>query len=140
MEDITVFGRQYIRRQTISDALAGLTPEQVRDLVRQSLDDDKGMDIVSIPLAGKSTIADYMIIATGASNRQVAAMADNVEFKLKKAGVAIMGKEGTQQADWVLLDTAEVIVHIFRPEVREFYALERMWTQSSSSDEVVHVS
>ncbi|MGB1894362.1 MAG: ribosome silencing factor [Candidatus Puniceispirillaceae bacterium] len=117
-----------------------MTPEQVKDLVRQSLDDDKGMDIVSIPLAGKSTIADYMIIATGASNRQVAAMADNVEFKLKKVGVAIMGKEGTQQADWVLLDTAEVIVHIFRPEVREFYALERMWTQSSSSDEVVHVS
>ena len=108
--------------------------------MRQSLDDDKGMDIVSIPLAGKSTIADYMVIATGASNRQVAAMADNVEVKLKKAGIAIMGKEGTQQADWVLLDTAEVIVHIFRPEVREFYALERMWTQSSSSDEVVHVS
>ena len=129
-----------LRRRTISDALAGLTPEQVKDLVRQSLDDDKGMDVVSIPLAGKSTIADYMIIATGASNRQVAAMADNVEFKLKKAGVAIMGKEGTQQADWVLLDTAEVIVHIFRPEVREFYALERMWTQSLSSDEVVHVS
>ena len=129
-----------LRRRTISDALAGLTPEQVKDIVRQSLDDDKGMDIVSIPLAGKSTIADYMIIATGASNRQVAAMADNVEFKLRKAGVAIMGKEGTQQADWVLLDTAEVIVHIFRPEVREFYALERMWTQSSSSDEVVHVS
>ena len=129
-----------LRRGTISDALAGLTPEQVKDLVRQSLDDDKGMDIVSIPLAGKSTIADYMIIATGASNRQVAAMADNVEFKLKKVGVAIMGKEGTQKADWVLLDTAEVIVHIFRPEVREFYALERMWTQSSSSDEVVHVS
>ena len=129
-----------LRRRTISDALAGLTPEQVKDLVRQSLDDDKGMDIVSIPLAGKSTIADYMIIATGASNHQVAAMEDNVEFKLKKAGVAIMGKEGTQQADWVLLDTAEVIVHIFRPEVREFYALERMWTQSSSSDEVVHVS
>ena len=140
MEDITVFGRQYIRRQTISDALAGLTPEQVRDLVRQSLDDDKGTDIVTIPLAGKSTIADYMVIATGASNRQVAAMAGHIEFKLKQAGIAIMGKEGTQQADWVLLDTAEVIVHIFRPEVREFYALERMWTQSSSQDEVVHVS
>ena len=137
---MTVFDRQHIRRQTISDALAGLTPEQVRDLVRQSLDDDKGMDIVTIPLAGKSTIADYMVIATGSSNRQVAAMADHIEFKLKQAGIAIMGKEGTQQADWVLLDTAEVIVHIFRPEVREFYALERMWTQTSSQDEVVHVS
>ena len=131
---------QNTRRQTISDALAGLTPEQVKDLVRQSLDDDKGMDIVTIPLAGKSTIADYMIIATGASSRQVASMADHIEFKLKKAGIAIMGKEGMQQADWVLLDTAEVIVHIFQPEVRDFYALERMWTQPSSTDEVVHVS
>ena len=108
--------------------------------MRQSLDDDKGMDIVTIPLAGKSTIADYMIIATGASGRQVAAMADHIEFKLKKSGIAIMGKEGIQQADWVLLDTAEVIVHIFRPEVRDFYALERMWTQTASTDEVVHVS
>ena len=108
--------------------------------MRQSLDDDKGMDIVTIPLAGKSTIADYMIIATGASSRQVAAMADHIEFKMKKAGIAIMGKEGIQQADWVLLDTAEVIVHIFRPEVRDFYALERMWTQTASTDEVVHVS
>ena len=108
--------------------------------MRQSLDDDKGMDIVTIPLAGKSTIADYMIIVTGASSRQVAAMADHIEFKLKKAGIAIMGKEGIQQADWVLLDTAEVIVHIFRPEVRDFYALERMWTQTASTDEVVHVS
>lgn len=108
--------------------------------MRQSLDDDKGMDIVTIPLAGKSTIADYMIIATGASSRQVAAMADHIEFKLKKSGIAIMGKEGIQQADWVLLDTAEVIVHIFRPEVRDFYALERMWTQTASTDEVVHVS
>jgi ribosome-associated protein len=98
------------------------------------------MDIVTIPLAGKSTIADYMIIATGASSRQVAAMADHIEFKLKKSGIAIMGKEGIQQADWVLLDTAEVIVHIFRPEVRDFYALERMWTQTASTDEVVHVS
>ena len=98
------------------------------------------MDIVTIPLAGKSTIADYMIIATGASSRQVAAMADHIEFKLKKAGIAIMGKEGIQQADWVLLDTAEVIVHIFRPEVRDFYALERMWTQTASTVEVVHVS
>ena len=94
-----------LRRRTISDALAGLTPEQVKDLVRQSLDDDKGMDIVSIPLAGKSTIADYMIIATGASNRQVAAMADNVEFKLKKAGVAIMVRKAHSKLTgcyWIL--------------------------------------
>ncbi len=116
-----------------------MTPEQVKDIVRQSLDDDKGLDIVTIPLAGKSTIADYMIIATGSSNRQVAAMAQHIEVKLKQAGIAVIGKEGLQQADWVLLDTAEVIVHIFRPEVREFYALERMWNQSSEDDEVVHV-
>jgi len=117
-----------------------LTPDKVKDIVWQSLDDDKGIDIVTIPLAGKSTIADFMIIATGKSNRQVDAMANKIEVKLKQAGIAIMGKEGMQQADWVLLDTAEVIVHIFRPEVREFYALERMWTQTSSQDEVVHVT
>jgi len=104
------------------------------------LDSDKGIDITTIPLAGKSTLADFMIIATGASGRQVAAMAEHVEVKLKQAGIAVIGKEGTRQADWVLLDTAEVIVHIFRPEVREFYALERMWTQSIDDDEIVHVS
>lgn len=104
-----------------------------------SLDDDKGVDIVSIPLSGKSTMADYMIVASGQSSRQVAAMADHVEMKLKENGVEILGKEGVEQADWVLLDTADVIIHLFRPEVREFYQLERMW-ETSQADEIVTVT
>ena len=105
----------------------------------QSLDDNKGIDIVSIPLDGKSLIADFMVIASGASSRQVAALAENLEVELKRAGVPILGKEGFAQADWVLLDTAEVIVHLFRPEVRDFYSLERMWDTATPRDEIVHV-
>ena len=108
-------------------------------MVLQSLDDNKGIDIVSIPLDGKSLIADFMVIASGASSRQVAALAENLEVKLKRAGVPILGKEGLAQADWVLLDTAEVIVHLFRPEVRDFYSLERMWDIATPRDEIVHV-
>ena len=105
----------------------------------QSLDDNKGIDIVSIPLEGKSTIADFMVIASGTSSRQVAALAEHLEVRLKSAGVPILGKEGLAQADWVLLDTAEVIVHLFRPEVRDFYSLERMWDTATPRDEIVHV-
>ena len=105
----------------------------------QSLDDNKGSDIVSIPLDGKSSIADFMIIASGGSSRQVAALAEHLEVKLKRAGVPILGKEGITQADWVLLDTAEVIIHLFRPEVRDFYSLERMWETATPYNEIVHV-
>ncbi len=105
----------------------------------QSLDDNKGIDIVSIPLDGKSSIADFMIIASGGSSRHVAALAEHVEVKLKRSNVPILGKEGLVQADWVLLDTAEVIVHLFRPEVRDFYSLERMWDTATQHDEIVHV-
>ena len=72
-------------------------------------------------------MADYMVVASGASSRQVTAMAEHLEFKLKQEKVSIVGLEGLRQADWVLLDANDVIVHIFRPEVREFYGLERMW-------------
>ena len=105
----------------------------------QSLDDNKGIDIVSIPLDGKSSIADFMVIASGSSSRQVAALAEHLEVKLKRAGVSILGKEGLAQADWVLLDTAEVIVHLFRPEVRDFYSLERMWDTVTPRDGIVQV-
>ena len=123
-----------LRRATIQPIKPQLTPEQVRDLVLQSLEDDKGQDILTIPLHGKSAMADYMVIASGTSTRQVAAMAEKLEFKLKQAGIGVFGKEGARQADWVLLDTADVIVHLFRPEVREFYALERMWQVSNEAD------
>ena len=81
-------------------------------------------------------MADYMVVASGASSRQVAAMAEHLEFKLKQEKVDILGIEGLRQADWVLLDANDVIVHIFRPEVREFYGLERMWVDDMLAEVV----
>jgi ribosome-associated protein len=96
-------------------------------IVATSLDDDKAEDIVSIDLRGKSSIADYMVIATGRSSRQLAAMAQHLDEKLTKLGVKDVAVEGMTQGDWVLLDGGDVVVHLFRPEVREFYNLEKMW-------------
>jgi len=79
-------------------------------------------------------MADYMVVASGTSSRQVAAMAEHLEFKLKQEKVGILGLEGLRQADWVLLDANDVIVHIFRPEVRDFYGLERMWADDMSAE------
>ncbi|NBW04318.1 MAG: ribosome silencing factor [Alphaproteobacteria bacterium] len=101
-----------------------------------SLEDDKAEDILTISLAGKSAMADYMVIASGSSSRQVAAMAEHLETKLKQQKVDILGLEGLRQADWVLLDANDVIVHLFRPEVREFYGLERMWADDSSGETI----
>ena len=84
-------------------------------------------------------MADYMVVASGASSRQVAAMAEHLEFKLKQEKVNILGLEGLRQADWVLLDANDVIVHIFRPEVREFYGIERMWADGGV-EEIVRVT
>jgi ribosome-associated protein len=95
--------------------------------VTGSLDDDKAEDIVTIALAGKSSIGDYMVIASGRSTRQVAAMADHLVSKLKQTGAGRVNVEGLRTGDWVLIDAGDIIVHLFRPEVREFYALEKMW-------------
>ena len=92
-----------------------------------SLDDDKALDIVSIPLGEKSSIADHMIIASGSSSRQLAAMADHLERRLKDVGCPPIGSEGADSGDWILIDIGDVVVHLFRPEVREFYQLEKMW-------------
>ncbi len=91
------------------------------------MEDDKAEDLVTIDLAGKSTIADYMIIANGRSQRQVGAMAEHLREKLKAAGLASVPVEGAQRCDWVLIDAGDVIIHLFRPEVRAFYNLEKMW-------------
>src|SRR5437773_1289649 len=96
-------------------------------LVRRSLDDDKAEDIVVIDLKGKSSFADYMVIATGRSNRQVVAIAEHLAERLKQAGQGYIPVEGKQRGDWVLVDAGDVVVHVFRPEPRAFYALEKMW-------------
>ncbi|MFO1158520.1 MAG: nicotinate-nucleotide adenylyltransferase [Reyranellaceae bacterium] len=96
-------------------------------LVRHSLDEDKAEDVVVIDLAGKSAFADYMVIASGRSNRQVVAIAEHLADRLKQAGHGYTPVEGKQGGDWVLVDAGDVVVHIFRPEPRAFYALEKMW-------------
>ena len=96
-------------------------------LVLASLDDDQAQEVVSIPLEGKSSIADHMVIASGRSTRQVAAMAQKLAERIKKAGMGPVRLEGLPAADWVLIDAGDVVVHLFRPEVRSFYNLERMW-------------
>ena len=101
--------------------------EQLHRAVLASLDDDQAQEVVSIPLEGKSSIADYMVIASGRSSRQVAAMAQKLAERLKQQYGLIARLEGLPVADWVLIDAGDVIVHLFRPEVRSFYNLERMW-------------
>ena len=96
-------------------------------LVLQSLDDDQAVDLVSIPLAGKTSIADHMVIASGRSGRQVASMATKLAEKIKSDLGKNVRIQGLQTADWVLIDCGDVIVHLFKPDVRQFYNLERMW-------------
>ncbi|WP_330658654.1 ribosome silencing factor [Erythrobacter sp.] len=100
----------------------------LHDLVLAQLDDDQAQDVVSIPLEGKSSIADHMVIASGRSTRQVAAMAQKLAEKVKEKGFGPVRIEGLPAADWVLIDAGDVVVHLFRPEVRSFYNLERMWS------------
>ena len=98
------------------------------DLIISTLDDGKAEEVVAIDLRGKSSIADHMVVASGRSSRQVTALAEQVASKLKDLGQGRVSIEGKAQGDWVLLDAGDVIVHIFRPEVREFYKLEKMWS------------
>lgn len=95
--------------------------------MRRQLEEHKAEDIVVIDLAGKSTIGDYMAIATGRSSRQVVAMAEHLLRALKAQGLVGIRPEGMPQGDWVLIDAGDVIIHLFRPEVRAFYGLEKMW-------------
>ena len=101
--------------------------QQLLAIVLESLDDDQAIETVAIPLEGKSSIADHIVIASGRSSRQVAAIAQKLAERLKKQMGIRARIEGLPVADWVLIDAGDVVVHIFRPEVRSFYNLERMW-------------
>jgi ribosome-associated protein len=107
--------------------VAPVEPERLLELVQSSLEDDKAEDLVVVDLAEKSNMADFMVIASGRSTRQVGAMAENLRERLKAEGIAGISVEGAGRCDWVLLDAGDVIVHLFRPEVRVFYNLEKMW-------------
>ena len=123
-----------MKETPISKPHTACDADQILELITTSLDNDKAENILTIPLQGKSAMADYMVVASGTSSRQVAAMAEHIEFKLKQNKIAILGLEGLRQADWVLIDANDVIVHLFRPEVREFYGLERMWADDAAEE------
>ena len=102
-------------------------------LILERLDDMKAEDTTTIDLIGKTSIADAMVVTSGRSNRHVGSIADRVVQGLKQAGVRSVHVEGMKNADWVLIDAGDVIVHVFRPEVRAFYALEKMWTGTAGT-------
>ncbi len=106
---------------------SSMASEQMLDFILNSLEDDKADDIVSIDLRGKSEMADYMVVASGRSSRRVSAICEKLALRLKQEAGLLCRMEGKQASDWVLMDCGDVIVHIFRPEVREFYQLEKMW-------------
>ena len=108
--------------------------DRLHELVLKSLEDDQAVETVTIPLAGKSSIADHMVIASGRSTRQVASMATKLADKIKSETGKAVRIEGLPTADWVLIDAGDVIVHLFRPEVRSFYNLERMWNFGDAPD------
>jgi len=107
--------------------MADAKDDPLLSLVLKHLDDDQAQEIVTIDLEGKTSIADYMVIASGRSTRQVASMAQKLAEAVKKEGFGPVKLEGLPAADWVLIDAGDVVVHLFRPEVRSFYNLERMW-------------
>ena len=104
-----------------------LSPRDLLALVETSLDDDKAGDVTVIDLAGKTEFADFMVIATGGSRRNISAMANHLLSKLKSSGMKSVPVEGLTQGDWVLIDSGDIIVHLFRAEIREFYDLEKIW-------------
>ena len=106
------------------------SPEEVLQIILARLDDQKATETIRIDLKGKTTIADYMVVTCGRSHRHVGAIADNVVEALQKRGVSRVRVEGLPHCDWVLIDANDVIVHVFRPEVRQFYSLEKMWTRA----------
>lgn len=105
-------------------------------IVEQTLDVGKAENIVSISLNGKSSIADHMIIASGTSARHVSALADQLSRKLKKEGYTILSIQGQSEANWILVDAGDVIIHLFRPEVRDFYNLDKMWLTPQDGIEI----
>lgn len=110
-----------------------VSSQALLELILSSLDDDKAEEVVNIDLRGKTEVADFMVIASGRSSRQVAAMSEKLVEKLKQTAGVFAKIEGKDAGDWVLIDAGDVIVHVFRPEVREFYQLEKMWQPTGTA-------
>jgi len=119
-------------KETQKAAIAAI--DGVLETVIACLEDSKAEEITTIDIQEKSALADYMVIASGRSNRHVSAVADHLLRELKSMGHKSIKVEGLQSADWVLVDIGDIIVHLFRPEVREFYSLEKMWQMPASEE------
>ncbi len=113
---------------------AGETRGQGLETVLASLEDSKAENTISIDIAGKSALGDHMVVTSGRSHRHVNAIADHLVQDLKQAGLGPVRVEGQPHCDWVLIDIGDIIIHIFRPEVRDFYNIEKMWSAESYSD------
>jgi ribosome-associated protein len=116
----------------------GTNSDALLDQITNWLDEAKAENIVAIDLRGKSSIGDHMVIASGRSDRHVGAIAEQVQRKLKEQDYGRIRVEGLESCDWVLIDTGDIIVHVFRPEVREFYNLEKMWSVERPADAAAH--
>lgn len=116
---------------TLKVAHTTATPQDLLERILVLLDDDKAEDVVSIDLRGKTQMADYMVICSGRSSRQVSSISEKLVERLKAEFNIIPKLEGKDQGDWVLIDAGDIIIHVFRPEVREFYQLEKMWLPST---------
>lgn len=112
-----------------------MTPEQLRDLVVTALEDMKGVDVRALDVRGSTPLTDFMIVASGTSDRHVKSLAHSVLDKAREAGVKPLGVEGEQEGEWVLVDLRDVVVHVMRPQVRDFYNLEKLWSVEASSDD-----
>lgn len=127
MRSIRTKGGKIITHTTLRGRKAKRHADEVKTLIEAILDDNKAENIVTLDLEGKTNIADYMIIASGTSQRHVQTLAKRVSEKLKEAELYYIPPEGTETCDWVVVDAGDIVVHIFRPEVRELYNLEKMW-------------
>ena len=111
-----------------------MTPDTLRDLVVEALDDVKGQDILALDVSGASSVTDWMVIASGTSNRHVKSLVDNVTEQAKAQGTNPLGVEGTDGHEWVLVDLGDVVVHVMQAEARGFYDLERLWKLPAGTD------
>lgn|SRR5690554_3775391 len=108
--------------------------EQLRELVRNALEEIKARDITEIDVRGKSSVTDYMVIASGTSRRHVMSVAQELLEKVKEAGVRPLGTEGQEVGDWILVDLGDLVVHVMMPDARSFYDLERLWQMEDDAE------
>ncbi|MDR3522471.1 MAG: ribosome silencing factor [Acetobacteraceae bacterium] len=120
-------GPRKIAAERVRERAAPSRLDQLQTIILASLEDDKAENIVAFDLEGRASFADRMVIASGLADRQIAAMATHLEDKLEEAGLKRIQIEGAGGSDWVLIDAGDIVIHLFKPEAREMYQLERMW-------------